>query len=84
MAAQEPMRIGARSIRLFLVRLRPRRARLRFTGHNPSYSPAQKKSMIHLAFAPVPEPSTLTLLGATGSTLLWSARRRSGHRPTGC
>ena len=32
-AAQGPVRIGAPSIRLFLIRLRPRRARLRFTGH---------------------------------------------------
>lgn len=31
-AAQGPVRLGAPSIRLFLVRLRPRRAGLRFTG----------------------------------------------------
>ena len=31
------VRLGAPSVRLFLVRLRPRRAELRFTGQNPEY-----------------------------------------------
>ena len=31
------VRLGAPSVRLFLVRLRPRRAELRFTGQNSEY-----------------------------------------------